>query len=532
MAQLLTSAQMRAIEKTAIDTGNVTGLDLMERAGRGVVGAIHDTWPETADSPGRALVLCGPGNNGGDGFVIARLLHDLGWEVLVLLHGAAEQLPPDARRNHDRWLERGSVSRLTTATALDALDEEAAPEERPRGPGMPPDRLIVDAIFGTGLSRPPGSELSPVLARLADLAGRRHARVVAVDLPSGLCADSGARLSAQGCAAARLTVTFHRAKIGHFLADGPAACGRLAVHDIGLPAGMPAALSEPMVHVADRGAGASAAKRGGHKFCHGHALVLSGPARRSGAARLAARGAARIGAGLVTVAAPGSALMECASQLTAIMLDRCDDGDDLRALLEDDRITALCMGPGLGLSRARELWAAASDRPGLSVVLDADALSAFADAPDALFAGLDDRCVLTPHAGEFRRLFPDLHERLTGRPDAGPVFSKLDATRAAAARAGCTVLLKGPDTVIAAADGRCTVCAASYDRAVPWLATAGAGDVLAGFITGLLARGVDPMQAAETAAWLHVGCALEFGPGLMAEDLPETLPTVLRGLGL
>jgi len=203
--------------------------------------------------------------------------------------------------------------------------------------------------------------------------------------------------------------------------------------------------------------------------------------------------------------------------------------DGLATLLEDTRIAALCLGPGLGQDRARALVPVAL-AAGRAMVLDADALTAFADDPAALFARFHDRCVLTPHGGEFARLFPDLAARLAEPATTGPAFSKLDAARLAAARAGCVVLFKGPDTVIAHPGGRAAINAAHYDRAAPWLATAGSGDVLAGFIAGLLARGFGPMDAAETAAWLHVEAARAFGPGLIAEDLPEVLPGVLRRL--
>lgn len=214
------------------------------------------------------------------------------------------------------------------------------------------------------------------------------------------------------------------------------------------------------------------------------------------------------------------------------MLRRVEDGAGLAAMLADPRITALCLGPGLGLARARDLVpVACAGADPRATVLDADALTAFEDDPGALFAMLHGACVLTPHQGEFARLFPDLAARLAAPLTAGPAYSRVDAARAAARRAGCVVLLKGPDTVIAAPDGRCSIHAATYDRAAPWLATAGSGDVLAGLITGLMARGLAPMQAAEGAAWLHVEAARVFGPGLIAEDLPETLPQVLRALG-
>lgn len=268
-----------------------------------------------------------------------------------------------------------------------------------------------------------------------------------------------------------------------------------------------------------------------HKYSHGHALILSGGAGKTGAARLAARGALRIGAGVVTLGVPPSAEQEVACQITALMLTRIEGAQGLTAALRDSRVSALCLGPGLGLERARELTPVVLGvNAPRATVLDADALTAFEDAPKTLFAMLHEGCVLTPHAGEFARLFPDLAKKLAAPASKGPAFSKVDATRAAAERAGCVVLYKGPDTVIAAPDGRCSINSAHYDRAAPWLATAGSGDVLAGFITGLLARGMAPMQAVETAAWLHVECARAFGPGLIAEDLPEVLPIVLRAL--
>ena len=286
-----------------------------------------------------------------------------------------------------------------------------------------------------------------------------------------------------------------------------------------------------------------------HKYSHGHALVLSGPPGKTGAARLAARGALRIGAGLVTLGVPPSAQLECAAQLTAIMLTRIPDAAALADTLQDDRLNALCIGPGFGtgdreaailataLGRRAEARPTDDDTVGRAsarhrpTILDADALTLLANHPD-LFSALHDACVLTPHAGEFRRLFPDIADRLDASATTGPAYSKVDATRDAAARAGCTILFKGPDTVIADPSGRSAINASAYDRAAPWLATAGSGDVLSGFIAGLLARGFSPFDAASTAAWLHTECALKFGPGLIAEDLPETLPQVLRDLGL
>lgn len=550
MTELLTAAQMRAIETAAIDSGEVTGLELMERAGRGVVEAVFEEWPELAAAPHRAVVLCGPGNNGGDGFVVARLLKEWGWEVEVFLYGDPEKLPPDAKVNYERWVEMGDVSPLLADTV-------------PRLESVHFD-LVLDALFGTGLTRPVEGEAAEVIKRIRlaiwpyERSLREPERLVSVDIPTSLCSDSGVVLEGEAGGLAHfradLTVTFHAAKLGHHLAFGPELTGRLAIKSIGLPhRKRPFIWKEALKQIQDarnrpkkkkikkpdlagpvRVAscfGPDIKKNRPHKYSHGHALIFSGGPGHTGAARLVARGALRIGAGLVTLAVPPAAQQEVASQITAIMLKRVGDADALAEILSDERLNALCLGPGLGLERARELVPVALQTK-RATVLDADALTAFADDPDTLFARLHENCVLTPHEGEFARLFPDIAERLREEPTRGPAYSKVDAAREAAKRAGCVVLFKGPDTVIAAPDGRCAINSAHYDRAAPWLATAGSGDVLAGFITGLLARGFAPMQAAETAAWLHVECALIFGPGLIAEDIPEELPKVFRAMGV
>ncbi|KGJ04092.1 yjeF C-terminal region, hydroxyethylthiazole kinase-related/yjeF N-terminal region [Paracoccus halophilus] len=510
---------MRAVETAAMESRQVTGLELMERAGAGVVKAILSNWPEyrgtRRSGRWRATILCGPGNNGGDGYVVARLLSQVNWEVTVLAYGDPARLPPDARANHDRWRKIGPVGRLL-------------------GPRLLQADVLVDALFGTGLTRPV-DELAPVFedihaALQEGFSGPNSPgidRLVAIDVPSGLDADSGRRL----CGADEqgliydLTVTFHRRKIGHLLADGPELSGRLHVVDIGL---------EPWQRLADdsvlpAGPDARLQKRGGHKYDHGHALILGGGAGRGGAARLAARAALRSGAGLVTLGVPPEALPENAARLDAVMLAPLADAQALEQALRDSRLNAICLGPALGLERARELVPVAL-AAGRATLLDADALSAFAGLPDALFSHLHERAVLTPHEGEFARLFPDLAQRLAAPAERGPAFSRLDAARMAAARAGCTVLLKGPDTVIATPRGQARIAAAVGEDAAPWLATAGSGDVLAGIVTGLLARSFAPLDAAATGAWLHAEAARRFGPGLIAEDLPEILPQVFRRL--
>ncbi|MDP3196824.1 NAD(P)H-hydrate dehydratase [Tabrizicola sp.] len=560
MTELLTAAQMRAVEAAAIASGEVTGLELMERAGRGVVEAIFEDWPELRATSHRAVVLCGPGNNGGDGFVVARLLQEWGWEVEVFLYGDPEKMPPDARVNYERWVGMGEVVPLENYGALPVVGNNAA-----LGPMPPYDPLVVDAVFGIGCVRPTEGQLAEVLDHVNHIAQYERTKVVAIDLPSGLCSDSGSGIGET--AGANLTVTFHRQKVGQWLGDGPIHCGRLRVCDIGLASFRVKGVAEDGTEVLERlrdgeeledadwrilKGGVRLVNRPrlpwkwsqGHKYSHGHALILSGPSGRGGAARLAARGSLRIGAGVVTVGCPPDAIPEHAARLDAVMLRGVADGEALAGVLEDWRINALCVGPGLGVgdreaglvgvalgSRGEPRPTGPVGRGSLRLVLDADALTILSHHAD-LFAALHDGCVLTPHAGEFARLFPDIAEKLAAPATKGPAYSKVDATREAAKQAGCVVLYKGPDTVIADPTGHCAINSAHYHRAAPWLATAGSGDVLAGFITGLMARGSSPFDAACTGAWLHVECALSFGPGLIAEDLPEELPKVFRALGL
>lgn len=551
MIELLTAAQMRAIEEAAIGGGDVTGLELMERAGQGVVDAILEEWPELdqqgadrARSPGYlekaegplAVVVCGPGNNGGDGFVIARLLKEIGWWVEVFLYGDAEKLPPDARVNYERWSAIGAVQSVWEL-ASDRFESQVLKYKKNNPQDMP---VVIDALFGAGLNRP--LEKGLVSKTTSWLIGP-HARHVAVDGPSGLCLDSG-KVIGETAVRASLTVTFQCAKLGHYLAEGPEYCGRLKTVEIGASGTSPdtdnwAHFPPELVDI-DAPLGASHPipayfldkQSSGNKFCNGHALVLSGPATQTGAARLAARGALRTGAGLVTIGGSADALGEHAAQVTAIMLSKIDGAAALADKLKDDRITSLCLGPGMGVTQTSRELVEIALKTERSAVLDADALTLFQDDPGQLFAQIHKGVVLTPHGGEFARLFPDIAEKLNVQPTRGPAYSKVDATREAAARAGCVVLLKGPDTVIANQCGQCSVNSAHYERAAPWLATAGSGDVLAGFVTGLMARGRQPMLAAEVAAWLHVQCALRFGPGLIAEDLPEQIPAVFRDLGI
>ncbi|MGY6634621.1 MAG: NAD(P)H-hydrate dehydratase [Alkalilacustris sp.] len=500
---LPTAAEMRALEATAIASGAVTGAHLMVRAASALVSA---ALANTAGS-GRALVLCGPGNNGGDGYVAAGLLADRGWSVRLLALAPPVRAAQDACAAAAEWAGRGQAGVLDLAT----VEAEGAVD------------LVIDAVFGTGIARPLGGDLCAALAAAGQAAGR----VVAADAPSGLCLDTG-RVRAPGGIlplAADLTVAFHAAKPGHFLGRGPDVCGRLRIVDIGLP---DVAVPPEVTRQALPDAGRLAKAAEGHKYAHGHALVLAGGAGRGGAARLAARAALRVGAGLVTLGCPPDALGENAARLDAVMLHPVAGATALAEWLQQEaRITALCLGPGLGLDPPQADLVAAALAARRPTVLDADALTLVARTP-ALLAALHRDCVLTPHEGEFARLFPALARAL----DTADGLSRLEAVRTAAAQTGSVVLLKGRTTVIACPTGATLLHPATHARRAPWLATAGAGDVLAGLIAGLLARGWPAPEAAGTATWLHVEAARRIGPGLIAEDLPDALPGVFRALGI
>ncbi|WP_431858927.1 NAD(P)H-hydrate dehydratase [Azospirillum sp.] len=461
-------------------SGGVPGPVLMENAGAAVARAIRARW-----SPRPVAVACGPGNNGGDGFVVARLLAEAGWPVRLGLLGERAALKGDAAQAAQRWT--GAVEPL----GPQLLD------------GAP---LVVDALFGAGLARPLEGVARAVVETMAGLT------VVAVDVPSGVHGDTGAVLGAAPAAA--LTVTFFRCKPGHWLLPGRTLCGETVLADIGIPETVLDAIAPRCRENGPAlwGARYPWPRVDSHKYARGHAVVMGG-GRMTGAGRLAARGALRAGAGLVTVACPPEAFAIYAAGSPSLIVEPVADDAAFAALLADARKNAVLLGPGAGVgvhTRARVL--AALDA-GKACVLDADALTSFAGAPGDLLDRLSGRCVLTPHEGEFARLF-------------GQAGDKLTRARAAAARCGAVLLLKGADTVIAAPDGRAAINA----NAPPELATAGAGDVLAGLILGLLAQGMDGFDAACAGAWLHGEAAARIGPGLIAEDLPDALPAVLRRL--
>lgn len=495
-AALLTPDEMAEADRRTIAAG-VPGIVLMERAGQAVARVAANLAPDG----GNILLLCGPGNNGGDGFIAARCLSARGFQVDVRLVKPASVLKGDALTAFQRMglpdapAHQGEALTDDLSRALSRAD------------------VVVDALFGAGLDRP----LSGAVADLIAAVNQAGKPVVAVDLPSGV---NGANGAARGTAvAARETVTFFRPKPGHLLYPGRALCGKLTVADIGirdevLDGIRPVAFANTPDLWQDAFPVPSAVD---HKYTKGHAVVFGGAPSATGAARLAAEAALRAGAGLVTLASAPDALMVNACHLTAVMLKKLAGPEAIPRFLEDKRLNAVLIGPAHGVgegTRHSVLEILKTDR---ATVLDADALTSFAEAPEMLFREIGQRTspvILTPHEGEFVRLFPDLEG------------GKLQRARAASARSGSVVVLKGPDTVIAAPDGR----AAINRNAPPWLATAGSGDVLAGIAAGLLAQSVEGFEAGCQAVWLHGAAGCEAGPGLISEDLPAALKAPIRRL--
>ncbi len=486
--EVLTPQEMGRADSLTIEAGT-PGHDLMLAAGTAVAD-------EAAAMGGRrVLVVAGPGNNGGDGFVAARLLREAGRDVRVALLGNPDRLKGDAARACGDW-----------AGDVEIIDPEAAP-------GLDVDAdLVIDALFGAGLSR----GLTGPVGQLVETINGGSSRVLAVDLPSGI--DGATGLASGSAIEADATVTFFRLKPGHLLYPGRRHCGRTVLAQIGIDAAVlprldvrcflngPALWREGYPRVAEDA----------HKYARGHTLVVSGPWHRTGAARLAAQAALRIGSGLVTVAADDEAARVHAAHLTAVMIRRCEGAAGIGETLADARFTSVAIGPAAGLEPATRDKVMACLRSEAAVVLDADALSVFADRPDELFRAVGERTapvVMTPHGGEFARLFGDIRGG-----------GKVAIARAAAGRSGAVIVLKGADTVIAAPDGKAAISA----NAPPWLATAGSGDVLSGIVAGLLAQDMECFHAACAAVWIHGEAAAAFGPGLTADDLPDLLASIIR----
>ena len=492
MIELLTTAEMAQADRLTI-AGGTAGIALMENAGRAVADAVGAVLQGR-----RVVIVAGPGNNGGDGFVVARLLAERGYAVRVSFVGEEGRLKGDAALAADRWsgpLEQASPVSLTDCD------------------------IVVDALFGAGLDREVEG-LPRAMIRAMNASG---APVIAVDLPSGVNGTTGAVMGA--AVDASHTVTFFRRKVGHMLLPGRLHCGVIQVADIGIAARVLETI-KPTAY-ANRpelwGGALPRPRAAGHKYSRGHAVVVSGGVSATGAARLAARGALRAGAGLTTIASPREALAVNAAGSLAVMVRAVDGAAELTAFLADKRRNAVVLGPGGGVGPAMREQVAAVLASEAAAVLDADALTSLAGDLVGLAAPVAKRSgratVLTPHEGEFARLFKAIYENIE-------VKAKLEKTRLAAHSSGATVLLKGADTVVAAPDGGASIS----DNAPPTLATAGSGDVLAGMIAGLMAQGMPAFEAASAAVWLHGEAAASFGPGLISEDLPEALPAVYRTL--
>jgi NAD(P)H-hydrate epimerase len=478
---LLTPGQMGEADR-ATKAAGIDGFGLMEAAGSAVAVAVGARWPMRP-----VTVLCGPGNNGGDGFVAARHLRDAGWPVQLALLGSRDRLGGEAAHAAGLW--KGPFAPFST--------------ESLEGAGV-----VIDAMFGAGLSRPlDGQALAMVEAlRLGGLP------VCAVDVPSGLDGASGMVLGAT--ASAELTVTFFRKKPGHLLYPGRGLCGEVEVADIGTPVKVLDAIAS---RTWENGPelwldGYPWPQAESYKYKRGDVLILGGEAI-TGASRMTAMAASRAGAGMVTLAAPVRVWSIYATSLIDAIVHSFEGLKQFEALLADRRRNVIVIGPGAGVGASTRQFVLAALATRRAVVLDADALTSFAEAPRELFQAIAGPCVLTPHAGEFKRLF-----HFEG--------DKLQRARSAAKQSGAVIVLKGPDTVIAAPDGRAIINA----NAPPQLATGGSGDVLTGFVAALLAQGMPPFEAAAAAVWLHGAAAAEFGLGLIAQDLPNVVPRILQKL--
>ena len=478
---LLTPKEMDCADHKAI-AGGISGADLMEAAGHAAADAVMARW-----SPRPVAVLCGPGNNGGDGFVAARYLTEAGWPVSLTLLGRREDLKGDAAYHAGTW-----------ASVIE-----------PFSPDIFCDKgIIIDAIFGSGLSRPVDGLAGQMISALKEC----KIPICAIDVPSGV--DGATGLVRGNAASADITVTFFRKKPGHLLYPGRALCGSVIVADIGIPATVlddvnPNTYENSPELWLDQYPWPQAT---GNKYQRGEVLILGGETI-TGASRLSAHGAMRAGAGLVTLAAPTSAWLIYAMSLTSAIVRSFNGIGEFVSLLADDRRNVIVIGPGAGVGEATKQYVLAALAVERKVVLDADALTSFAGSSEVLFEAVNCPCVMTPHEGEFDRLF-----NIKG--------DKLFRARSAAKKSNAIVLLKGADTVIAAPDGRAII----NSNSIPQLATGGSGDVLTGIIAGLLAQGMDAFYAAAAGAWLHSEAASTIGPGLIAEDLPDALLPVLKRL--
>ena len=493
MNEILTVEEMAKADQLTISAG-IPGIVLMERAGR----AVADCAGEMVKSGASILILCGPGNNGGDGFVAARCLSGRGYQVSVGLLGQRAALRGDAALAAESWA--GAVFPLKEISFQGIY-------------------LVIDALFGAGLNRPIDGEAREALEKVA----ASGVPVLAVDVPSGIEGNTGQVLGF--AVPATRTVTFARPKPAHHLYPGRRLCGQVAVKDIGISQRTISEIA-PKLYVNGPWVWPDIPahpEEEGHKFRRGHLLVVSGGIESTGAARLAAQAGARAGAGLVTVASPSEALVVNAAALTDIMVRRADGVEGLGGLLNDPRRNAVVLGPGAGIGAITRSQVDLVLSSGRAAVLDADALTSFEGEAELLSARVRatgaHEAVITPHDGEFSRLFNQ-------QKDILQLKDRLSRARRAAEFLDLVVVLKGPDTVVASPDGRAVIST----NGTPWLATAGSGDVLAGAIGGLLAQGHKAFEAAAAGVWFHAEAGRKVGPGLLAHDLPQALRGVIAGL--
>ena len=506
--KILTAEQMREADRRTISELGIPGVVLMESAGRAVVSEILQRYSHLA--PGPVLVLCGKGNNGGDGLVVARTLLQYGWQVTTVLLAEEVAISGDARLCLDILQRLGAPLEF----AVDSTGVKAVLSR------LPQPALIVDALFGTGLSSP----VSGHYAVAIEWMNGSPASKVAIDIPSGLDATSGAILGSALCA--DLTVTLAAAKLGQMIYPGVVCCGELVVAEIGIPqvfldelaAGILLDGKEVCNFLPSR-------PEAGHKGTFGHLLLVAGSCGKSGAAVLAAEAALRTGAGLVTVAAPASLQTTLAIKLTEAMTAPLDEVDgaltatalpQIAALWQDKKVLAL--GPGLGRSAATATLVrkVVADCP-WPLVLDADALFALAGHEEVLALRPVGTTILTPHPGEMAHLL-------------GVAIDEIEADRIGTARRfaeehGVVLVLKGARTVIAAPDGGIMINPTGHAG----MATGGMGDLLTGIIAALLCQGAPPLAAAAAGVWLHGRSGDRLRPrfgdaGLLASDLLAEIP--------
>ncbi|WP_300647089.1 NAD(P)H-hydrate dehydratase [Paenalcaligenes sp.] len=492
MDSILDTEQMYAADRAAIARG-ISAYSLIDRAGVAAAEQIHVRWPT-----GKILVLCGPGNNGGDGYRLASQLHRWGRAVRVMEYAPQRARSAEAQAHREQCL-----------VALEPLDETA----------FEAADIVVDALLGMGLQRPLSAALQTVLQSLQ----ASSASICAIDVPTGI--DGNGRCWAEAPLQAALTITFFRKKLAHVLAPSRFLCGEIKVVDIGLceedvtppsylyenqPALWQSAIPSPQPLQ--------------HKYQRGAALVYGG-SEMTGAARLSALACARAGAGATTIACASDVWAIYAQSMQSVMVKRWHSLSQAAALSHSSTYQTVLIGPGLAPEPSTQelVMRGLLQTQASSWVVDAGALTAFASQPESLFEGIHTsaaQVVLTPHEGEFARLFPDLALHSNQK-------NKVERARQAAARSGAIVLLKGSDTVVASPDGR----AAVQTQSSPYLASAGSGDVLAGMMTGLLAQGMSPWLAANMAVWMHSQAGLILGAGLIAEDLVQSIPTIWQQIG-